>query len=93
MNFLIRYQLSTILLRRGLRQQLSTNLIMFPISDDNPIRITPYVTYGLIALNVLIFIYELTFSEQGLTNFFYQWAIVPAQLTGAITGNPAQSYQ
>ncbi len=62
---------------------------MFPIADDNPIRITPYVTYGLIALNILIFIYELTFSAQGLTNFFYQWAIVPAQLTGAITGYPA----
>ena len=61
---------------------------MFPIDDDNPIRITPYVTYGLIALNVLIFIYELTFSEQGLTKFFYQWAVVPLQFTGAITGHP-----
>ena len=60
---------------------------MFPIDDDNPTRITPYVTYVLIALNILIFIYELTFTEKGLTNFFYQWAVVPAQLTGAITGN------
>ncbi len=62
---------------------------MFPIADDNPTRITPYVTYGLIVLNVLIFIYELTLPEAGLTNFFYQWAIVPAQVTGAIAGNPA----
>jgi membrane associated rhomboid family serine protease len=61
---------------------------MFPIDDDNPTRITPYVTYGLIAINVLVFLYELTFSEQGLTKFFYQWAVVPVQLTGAITGNP-----
>jgi membrane associated rhomboid family serine protease len=61
---------------------------MFPIDDDNPTIITPYVTYGLIALNVLIFIYELTFSEQGLTNFFYQWAVVPVQFTGAISGHP-----
>ena len=61
---------------------------MFPINDDNPTRITPYVTYGLIALNILIFIYELTFTEKGLTNLFYQWAVVPAQLTGAITGSP-----
>jgi membrane associated rhomboid family serine protease len=68
---------------------LFTNLIMFPIDDDNPTRITPFVTYGLIALNVLIFVYELTLPEAGLTNFFYQWAIVPAQFTGAITGNPA----
>ena len=42
----------------------------------------------MIALNVLIFIYELTFTEQGLTKFFYQWAVVPAQLTGSITGIP-----
>jgi membrane associated rhomboid family serine protease len=61
---------------------------MFPIDDDNPTLITPYVTYGLIALNVLIFIYELTFSPKGLTQFFYQWAIVPFQLTGALIGQP-----
>jgi membrane associated rhomboid family serine protease len=61
---------------------------MFPIDDDNPTIITPYVTYGLIAVNVLVFLYELTFSERGLTNFFYQWAVVPIQFTGAITGHP-----
>jgi membrane associated rhomboid family serine protease len=59
---------------------------MFPIDDDNPTIITPFVTYGLIALNVLIFLYELTFSEQSLTQFFYQWAVVPLQLTGEFTG-------
>jgi membrane associated rhomboid family serine protease len=61
---------------------------MFPIDDDNPTLITPYVTYGLIALNVVIFIYELTFSPKGLTQFFYQWAIVPLQLTGDFIGQP-----
>jgi membrane associated rhomboid family serine protease len=61
---------------------------MFPIDDNNPTRITPFFTYGLIAANVLVFIYELSFSPRGLTNFFYQWAVVPIQLTGAITGNP-----
>jgi membrane associated rhomboid family serine protease len=61
---------------------------MIPIDDDNPIRITPYVTYSLIALNVLIFIYEITLSESGLSRFFYQWAIVPLQLTGSLIGQP-----
>ncbi len=61
---------------------------MFPIDDDNPTLITPYVTYGLIALNVVIFIYELTFPPSGLTQFFYQWAIVPIQLTGELIGQP-----
>ena len=61
---------------------------MFPIDDDNPTRITPYVTYGLIIVNVLVFLYEVTLPERELTNFFYQWAVVPLQLTGSITGHP-----
>jgi membrane associated rhomboid family serine protease len=61
---------------------------MFPIDDDNPTRITPYVTFGLIAVNIAIFIYELTLPERRLTQFFYQWAIVPIQFTGALTGQP-----
>ncbi len=60
---------------------------MFPIDDDNPTQITPFVTYGLIAINVLIFIYELTLPERGLMNFFQQWAIVPLQFTSSLSGN------
>jgi membrane associated rhomboid family serine protease len=61
---------------------------MIPIDDDNPVQITPYVTYGLIALNTIVFLFELTLSERALTNFFYQWAIVPLQLTGSFIGQP-----
>jgi membrane associated rhomboid family serine protease len=61
---------------------------MFPIDDDNPTRITPYVTYGLVIANILVFIYELTLSERGLTKFFYQWAVVPIQLTGEFAHYP-----
>jgi len=52
-----------------------------PLRDDNPIKITPYVTYGLIAINVLVFLYELTLSPMGLMTFFRTWAVVPEQLT------------
>jgi len=52
-----------------------------PLRDENPIKITPYVTYGLIAVNVLIFFYESTLPPQQLTEFFYHWAVVPKQLT------------
>lgn len=54
---------------------------MVPLRDENPTRITPYVTYGLIIANILVFIYELTLPEQQLTRFFYSWAVVPCQLT------------
>ncbi|TAK12259.1 MAG: rhomboid family intramembrane serine protease [Anaerolineae bacterium] len=49
---------------------------MLPVSDDNSQRrITPLVTYGLIALNVLFFIAELMLGE----NFIVTWAFVPAR--------------
>lgn len=47
---------------------------MFPIGDDNSARRTlPMVTYVLIALNVLIFLAELSGGEA----FIVQWAFVP----------------
>lgn len=54
---------------------------MVPLKDYNPIKVTPYVTYGLIAVNLLIFIYELTLQNVGLNQFFDHWAVVPSQLS------------
>mgnify|MGYP001791415052 FL=1 len=60
---------------------------MVPIRDENPVQITPYVTYGLITLNVLVFIYELTLSSpMELTALFHTWAVVPEQLTESFGG-------
>jgi membrane associated rhomboid family serine protease len=51
---------------------------MFPIGDDD-IRGAPppIVTWMLIALNVLVFIYQLTLSESALTRFVQEFAVVP----------------
>lgn len=59
---------------------------MVPLSDDNPTRITPYVTYTLIALNILIFIYEITLAPQQLEGFFQYFAVVPQQLSQSFDG-------
>lgn len=56
---------------------------MVPLSDDNPISTTPVVVYALLALNVAIFLYEISLSEPALQQFFNTWAIVPAELTGS----------
>src|SRR4030043_440026 len=49
---------------------------MLPIGDDDSARRTvPLVTYGLIALNVLFFIVELT----GGDAFIGKWAFVPSR--------------
>jgi len=56
---------------------------MFPIRDHNPSNGTPFVTYALIALNILVFLgYAGTFTDEArLVAFFDQWALIPARLT------------
>jgi len=57
-----------------------------PLRDDNPTQITPYVTYGLILLNILVFFYEASLSPPALEAFFREWAVVPAELTASFQG-------
>lgn len=61
---------------------------MVPLRDDNPTQITPYVTYGLIAANILVFLYELSLNPQLLDGFFHIWAVVPKELTASFSGLP-----
>jgi membrane associated rhomboid family serine protease len=53
---------------------------MFPIRDHNPSQRTPYVTYTLVGLNVLVFMgYVSLFGDpRALNEFFYTWGLVPA---------------
>ncbi len=58
-----------------------------PLSDKNPTQTTPYVTYILIVLNIVVFIYELYLASQGqLERFFDTWAVVPQDLTASFQG-------
>ncbi len=59
---------------------------MVPIRDNNPIKITPYVTYGLIAANVLAFLYEASLPPQALNGFLHLAAVVPRELTLSFGG-------
>jgi len=59
---------------------------MVPISDENPIKITPYVTYGLIIINIVVFIYQLTLSPEQLEEFFQSYAVIPRQLSESFYG-------
>lgn len=58
---------------------------MFPLYDENPTRITPYVTYGLIGMNIVVFFHEISLSNLQLEQFFQLYAVVPQQLTTNIT--------
>lgn len=54
---------------------------MVPLRDNNPITITPFVTYALIGANIFVFLYQLSLSPQQLEAFFYDAAVVPCQLS------------
>ena len=55
---------------------------MLPISDDNRgRRARPWVCYVLIAINVLIYIYEWLLSDRQLERFFADWAVIPAEVS------------
>ena len=64
---------------------------MFPIRDHNPSLSTPYVTYALIALNVVVFIGYLPLlgDEARLTAFFDRWALIPARFTAGEGTRPS----
>ncbi len=59
---------------------------MVPLRDDNPTQITPYVTYGLIIVNVLVFFHEISLTSQQLNRFFQLYAVVPKELTASFNG-------
>lgn len=59
---------------------------MFPIGDNNPTRITPFVTYALIAINIVVFIHELSLTPRQLDQFFHLYAVVPRELTASFIG-------
>ncbi|PRY94462.1 membrane associated rhomboid family serine protease [Hasllibacter halocynthiae] len=57
---------------------------MFPIRDHNPSEGTPFVTWALIALNVVVFLgYVPRLGDPVLLMAFWQdWALVPREVTG-----------
>jgi membrane associated rhomboid family serine protease len=57
-----------------------------PLRDNNPVSITPYVTYALIAVNVLAFLYEASLPPGALDGFLHLAAVVPRELSLSFGG-------
>ena len=53
---------------------------MLPLKDLNPTRRVPIITYGLIAANVIVFLWEQTLSPVELQDAFLRLSIVPASV-------------
>lgn len=54
---------------------------MFPLQDNQPITKIPFVTWTLIALNVMVFVFQL--SQPNVDLFIYQYGLVPALVNWA----------
>ncbi|HUF52181.1 MAG TPA: rhomboid family intramembrane serine protease [Dehalococcoidia bacterium] len=53
---------------------------MIPVLDSVKARRTPFVNVAFIAINLAVFIYELTLNAADLNAFFLDYGIIPAQL-------------
>ena len=55
---------------------------MIPLKDDNPTQITPVVTWGLIAINVAVFLYQVSLGPREGRLFVYEYGAIPAVIFG-----------
>jgi len=53
---------------------------MIPLRDIIPSRTTPYVTVVVIAVNILVFLFELSLGD-GVDAFIREWGVVPADVS------------
>lgn len=53
---------------------------MIPLRDSQPSRRFPLVTITLIAINVLVFIYEVGLNQAGLQQLFITYGLIPARM-------------
>ncbi|MBL4811141.1 MAG: rhomboid family intramembrane serine protease [Rhodobacteraceae bacterium] len=56
---------------------------MFPIRDHNPSERTPYVTYALIAINIVVYLGGLVViqNDRALAELYYAYAMIPARIS------------
>lgn len=54
---------------------------MFPISDINPSKSRPIVTYSIVAINIAVFVYEIVLSARGdVLEFIVEFALTPVHV-------------
>jgi membrane associated rhomboid family serine protease len=53
---------------------------MIPLRSTERVYTRAVITGSLIALNTIIFLYQMTMNQDALNRFVYQWGIVPDQL-------------
>ena len=73
--------------RAGGRREAARGRPVIPLRDHNPSFETPVVMRAIVALNVVVFVFELL-QGPGLRGFVMAWGLVPARLSVAFSGGP-----
>jgi len=65
---------------------------MFPIHDENPITIKPVVTWALLALCVMVFLWQISGSSGSLIDTVYALGVTPAILFNLLELHPSMAW-
>ena len=55
---------------------------MIPLRDENPVRIVPFVTWGVVAACVLAFLVQISLGAPGFNRIIFALGVIPAVLFG-----------
>src|SRR5260370_34087820 len=65
---------------------------MLPLRDDAPRSTVPFVNYFLIALNVAVYLFQLSLTNRELASFWITFGVIPARVDAWFAGTvPAAS--
>ncbi len=62
---------------------------MIPIRDENPVSVVPVVTWAILGLCVLAFIWQMSLDVAGFNRAIFAFGVIPAVLTGHAELAPA----
>jgi membrane associated rhomboid family serine protease len=64
---------------------------MLPLKDDQPTYSTPFVNWFLIAVNILVYVFEATLDPRSSLIFAREFGVVPAHLSAFLSGSARYS--
>jgi membrane associated rhomboid family serine protease len=64
---------------------------MLPLKDDQPTYSTPFVNWFLIAVNLLVYVFEATLDPRSSLIFAREFGVVPAHLSAFLSGSARYS--
>ena len=67
--------------------------MFIPYRDDNPRILTPYVTYLILAINILVFLFQLSLDPRSDYEFTLSYGLIPAKVIGVANDTIIQDHE